>query len=156
MKKKDHIGEVFRIPVEGKVHAYARVIRKLIFDVYAFFTEEEINIANLLERPVAFTIGLHVDVFKKSDWEVIGCVSLSEEETRRKIVFFRQGVLNLNDCWLVDLEGRETKVGPQDCIGVERLAVWDYEHVEERLRNLYMNKKDLMVEHMKVKFSTAT
>ncbi|RAJ76825.1 hypothetical protein CLV59_108346 [Chitinophaga dinghuensis] len=87
---------------------------------------------------------------------MIGSATLSEEEMQRKIVFFRQGLLNLNDCWLVNLDGRETKVAPQDCIDVERLAVWDFEQVEERLRNLYMNKKDLLFEHMKVKFSTAT
>lgn len=43
---------------------------------------------------------------------------------------------------------RATKMA---CEGLERAAVWEPEHVEERLRDLYVGKPNIWVEQLKIK-----
>jgi len=156
MAKRDHIGEVYTIPITENIRGYARVFRKYVFDVYNLCSEVPINVDEVVNSSIAFTVYVHVDVFKKSNWSSLGIVPLSEIEQQRNIIFFKQDIKDFDLCTLVDIAGNEYKSTPQECVGKERLAVWDHEHVEERLRNIYLKKKDLVVENMKVKIPSAS
>lgn len=83
-------------------------------------------------------------------WEDIGWREL-EEPLTQPIVAFRQDVGNFRRCTIFDLAGNEKSAEPHECIGLERMAVWEQHHVEERLLDTFMGRPNDTVEHLKVR-----
>jgi len=67
-------------------------------------------------------------------------------------LFFTQSVTSKRDCTIVDHEARrKVKATPQECIGLEREAVWSPEHVESRLEDYYADRPNIFAESLKPK-----
>jgi hypothetical protein len=66
--------------------------------------------------------------------------------------FFKQDVMNPN---LLSLyrAGEETPASRDECEGLERAAVWEPEHIEDRLRDHYHGRPNKWVESLKLKLA---
>ena len=47
--------------------------------------------------------------------------------------------------------GKIRSATKEECLGLEREAVWDPEHVEERIRDHYAGRKNRWVESLRIK-----
>lgn len=67
------------------------------------------------------------------------------------VVRFHQDVANFRDCTIFDSAGNERAAEPQECIGLERDAVWEQHGVEHRLLDAFLGRPNASMEHLRVR-----
>jgi hypothetical protein len=83
-------------------------------------------------------------------WQKLGHASLSEELSKPTL-FFKQDPINPKKLWISYPDGSERKATLTEIDGLERLAVWDPDHAEERLEDYFSGKPNRWVESLKIK-----
>jgi len=58
---------------------------------------------------------------------------------------------NFRRCTLFDTAGNERAAEPQECMGLERAAVWEQSSVEQRLLDAFQGRPNADEEHLKVR-----
>ena len=138
-----------RIPIDETYHTYGRIISEVVYAFYDCKTALEITDLEMIEKaPVIFKVPVHNSAIRRGKWEVIGTMELPAE-LKEPVPFFIQEISKPEICW-IDIDGIRKKATPSDYIGLERLAVWEYEHIEERLLHYYANVPDPNTEALKV------
>ena|ERR1700743_1376357 len=136
MRQKETIGAIIRVPIDEKYHTYGRIINSLVYAFYDMKTNSEITDLDLIEKSnILFKLIVHKSAVTQGYWKIIGVRELPQN-LKEPVPFFKQEIGNLNDCSIV-IDGNSKKVSPKDCIGLERLAVWGYPNVEQRLLDHY-------------------
>jgi len=129
-------GAFFKVPIDENYHTYCRIIYNRRYAFYDFRTESDDHSLEEIERAkILLKIIVHRSAIHKGNWKKIGVKPLPEE-LNKPVPFFIQEIGRPEICW-IDLDGERTMVNPSDCIDVERFAVWEYQHVQEYLRDYY-------------------
>lgn len=143
-------GDFVKIPLGDEGHSYGRVIRFGLIAFYDVRTKQNLGIEVISACPVAFTISVSKDAITKNRWEIIGSKPL-EPHLQVPIEAFRQDAISgrfsihtetADDYW-------ERPATREECRNLERDAVWDYDHVEERLTDHFNGVPSALVERMK-------
>lgn len=93
-----------------------------------------------------FTVWVTNDAVTSGRWPVIGNVSLSPElEVAPK--FFKQDPISKT--FSIYHQGQETSASLAECGNLERAAVWEPSHIEDRLRDHYLGIPNQWVESLK-------
>ncbi|MEU9288516.1 hypothetical protein AB0D57_28440 [Streptomyces sp. NPDC048275] len=144
-------GGVLQIPLPGDRCAYAVMMQTRPY--VAFYSDGALGVngdaGDPSEDPL-FVIAVHKKSYSSGAWgEILRKVELAAlPEIPR---FFRQNAVNPQDCELVDSVGGARSIDPQECVGLERDAVWEQGHIEQRIIDFYEGRKNAFVESMKVK-----
>ncbi len=149
VEKRFVSGRFVRIALADGSYGYGRLRESPIISFYDLRTEYPISdIEEVGTKPILFTVVVHKSVLTK--WEVIGKKPLEE---RMKDPFFQfwQDIGNFRNCRILDNKGNTRPATPEECKGLERWAVWEAEHVEQRLLDTFMGRPNPHLEHMKVK-----
>ena len=148
-KPKVKLGSVVKIKIDDKYHTYGRVLKTPFIAVYDFRTNEEIdNLTMITSKPVLFVIAVYNQAISRK-WINIGNVPLKEHDTPIPDQFIQD--VDIQKCRIIDAQGKERVATIDECEGLECAAVWNAEHVEERLRDYYAGRKNVSLEHMKLK-----
>ena len=142
-------GSFLRIPLADGSFGYGRVLEPPHDAFYEYRTKSpDSDLDRIASKPILFRIAIrHTDL---SPWEVIGWREI-EGALAQPIVQFRQDVGNFRRCTIFDTVGNVRNAEPQECVGLERLAVWEQSDVEERLLDTFMGRPNETVEHLKVR-----
>lgn len=142
-------GAFVRIPLADGTYGYGR-LREFPYAVfYDLRTEAPTDDLDLIAgRPVLFTLAVHKSVVNA--WEVIGSRPL-EEALTQPVVQFMQKIGNPSDCRIVDSAGNERRATPQECEGLERVSVWEANHVQDRLLDTFLGRPNVWADNAKVK-----
>jgi len=147
--RKRAIGAFIRIPIDENYHTYGRIIRNYVYAFYDLRTDLEITDLELIEKsPVLFKLWIHRSAINQGGWEIIGAKELLYD-LKAPVTFFSQEIGHPEICQL-DIEGIKKRVEPYECIGLERLSIWYYEHVQQRLLDHYNNVPNKDVHALKV------
>jgi len=131
-------GTFIRIPLADGSFGYGRMLSDPYIAFYDLRTmDPSTDLDNIESKPVLFTQA--VRIFGSSQWEGIGERKL-EGVVAKPVVRFMQDIANFRDCVIYDSDGWERKATPEECIGLERAAVWDSPHIEERLLDHFMGR----------------
>jgi hypothetical protein len=129
-------GAVVVIPLGEGFHSYAQM---LLDPEYAFFdsrTRDDFPIETVFSRPVLFRLWVMGYAHTKGRWEKVGVAEVAKE-LREPVLRYNQDPLRPQDIRLT-YDGCSGPLGSiGDCKGLECAAVWDPEHVEDRLRDHY-------------------
>jgi hypothetical protein len=142
-------GSFLRIPLADGSFGYGRVL-KLPHDAYCDYRTDtpDSDLDRIASKPILFKImARHME---ERAWELIGWREL-EEQFSQPIVHFMQDIGNFRDCTIFDTVGNERSAEPQECIGLERSAVWEEVGVEQRLLDTFMGRPNAAVERLKVR-----
>lgn len=116
---------------------------------YDFNTTNPIYDLELIaSKKVLFSVNVHKSAFKK--WEIIGRLPLPDE-MKKYIPTCWQSIGDPEDCIISDEDGNEKKVSPNECVGLETAAVWEDNHVEDRILDTIHGRKNVWYEMLKVK-----
>lgn len=107
------------------------------------------SINEIINKNIFLNIGLYNDVITKGDFEIIGYKELIKEDIEKVPPKFMQNLVNIHDCYIFWNDGSEKKVTPEECIGLERSAVWEAKAVVERIEDHYAGRNNFHVEHQK-------
>jgi hypothetical protein len=65
--------------------------------------------------------------------------------------YFMHDLADPQKCRIIDIAGNMRRVTPEECVGLERAAVWDAEHVTARLRDHYSGRPNAYLESMQLR-----
>lgn len=143
-------GEILRIPLQNGTFAYGRVIDENYAAFYDYVTpapEQDLDV--IASKPVLFRVATR-RLPGRDAWENIGQRDL-DADLARPVVQFMQDRANPADCVIFDSAGNERKAKPEECVGIERAAVWDSRNIEARLLAHFAGQPDPQTERLKVR-----
>ena len=127
-------GTFFCVPLGDGTFGYGRVrdsYGNLSF--YKYRTQAlSFDLHEIEAKPVLFTV--MVRIFRDTRWRIIGCGELNGH-VAQPVVKFMQDLADFRKCVIYDTAGMKRDATPEECVGLERAAAWDPNHVEDRLRD---------------------
>lgn len=149
--KKDLIGNIIKIKIDENGFGFGRIIEGGFIEFYDLKLDgnqlEDIE-NKVISSRVIFTLSVH-DIWKKNgDWEVIGNNNNNISTIPQQ---FLQDIANPNDIKIIDSFGNARAATIGEIQGLERFAVWEDNHVEDRLRDHFNGKQNIWVELQKPK-----
>ncbi len=144
------VGAFLKIKLPNGQHCYGRILDKANYAFYDFFTENDnADLEQIAKKKVLFIVAVYDDAVTSGRWLKIGKSPL-EPDLQVLPLKFIQDKLNPDNFELYDPnKGTAKKASRQDCINLERAAVWEPDHVEDRIVDYLNNKYNIWVERMK-------
>lgn len=132
-------GAILEINVCGMYYCYAQIMNNK--ESYAFFDlKSKIRLTDLtiLQRSqILFIIGVYDNVVTQGQWLKVGKLPIREElhVLPKEFIYHKFDKLQFE---LYDPNTGEIRPSTkEECRGLERCAVWDKHHIEDRLRDYY-------------------
>jgi hypothetical protein len=142
-------GTFLLIPLTDGSFGYGRTLGDLDCAFYNYrTTSPDSDLDRIASKPVLFKIAVRHLALKA--WEVIGWREL-EEHLAQPVIYFMQDIGDFRRCKIVDTAGNERAAEPHECVGLERVAVWEKEGVEERLLDSLLGRPNAEVERARVR-----
>lgn len=109
------------------------------------------DFSSLNSMKVLFIVRVYDDVIKKGRWLKVGSMEI-RDDLKVEPNKFIQDSLNPNNFELYNPNtGEITPSTREEVEGLECAAVWEAEHVEDRLRDYYQGKSNVWVEQLAIK-----
>jgi len=141
MRQQRTIGAIVEIPFEPGKKAYARILGESSFAFYDYVNAgetKEVTLAELIIKPVLFIVAVYDDAVTKGRWRKAGRMPLEINFQVLPLKFIQdeldETVFRIYDNGVIRAAAKE------ECIGLERAAVWEPEHIESRLADYYNGK----------------
>jgi hypothetical protein len=142
-------GDVVKISLGEGLHSYARVLPHAVLAFYDCFTHEELPLDRILSCPVLFKVPVMDSAVKSGRWPVVGSAPL-EPELLKPPAYFMQDALH-PDRFSISVDGVERPATREEAHGLERLAGWSAEHIEDRLRDAHAGRPNKWVESLRLR-----
>ena len=149
-------GDIVQIPLEDGSFGYGKVLpnNEVSFLDYRT-TTKEFDLATLERAANLFRVWvMHHALAPRSNWKTVASVELSEDE-KRPSTFYRKdaltGALSFYRVNPAHPKGFETEpAGLEECKNLERAAGWEPSHIESRLLDHFMGRKNKWVEQLRL------
>jgi hypothetical protein len=145
-------GSFIEIVLPNGKYAYGRILPKADFAFYDLYADEQVTDFEKIEKnEILFIVAVYKDAITKGRWKKIGYKELEPKLSVLPLKFIEDGlnpgvyeIYNPNT-------GGITPTTKDKCIGLERSAVWEPGHVEERIVDHFEGKTNRWVEQLKLK-----
>jgi|GEM_PF-567060 hypothetical protein len=145
-------GAVLRVDLDHQWHSYARILARIpkiaFYDCRVSAPEEDL--LAIVKRPVLFVLAVGGRA-NKGHWPKIGHVPPEMAPIPIPKQFMQD--VGTGACQIVDEAFNTRPARPEECVALERVAVWDPVHVEERIRDHYASRPNAHLAYMKVRLS---
>lgn len=145
-------GTYVLIPLADGRYGYGRV---LPFPDMAFYDLSSASplsdLARIDASPVLWRLSVRITGGHER-WPRIGSAPLSGA-VAEPVTFFTQDDDEVDSCSVHDTAGMSRRARPEECIGLERSAVWDARHVEVRLLDHFMGRENEDEVRMRVRLA---
>jgi len=150
LKQRITVGSIIKIELGDGYHSYGRILKNAGYAFYDIRTKEDISdMKEIVGRRILFIVAVYNDVITRGRWLKVGKLPLESSLEVMPNKFIQDG-LHPDRFSLYDPNtGQDYPAKREDCIGLERSAVWEAEHVEERLRDHFAGRKNRFVEEDK-------
>lgn len=143
-----NMGDLVKIDLGNGMLCFGRVLEEPLLAFYDLSVVSEPNLKEVVSSPILFKICVMNHAITSGRWPIIGSLSL-DEGLKKPVKFFKQDPISKELCIYINAE--EIPATLAECDGLERAAVWDPEHVEDRLRDHYAGVPNQWVESLKIK-----
>lgn len=126
-------GNFFAVPLSEDDFGFGRVIRFPIVAIYDARHPAVLSPEELSGMPVLWKLLVYRYTLSAARWPVIGHREL-EPDLAEQVLFFKQDFFT-QKTEIYHEDGTETPASIEECLGLERAAVWDAEPVEQRIRD---------------------
>lgn len=147
--QKYSVGGILKIPIGNDWHTYGQMIGDAAIAFFDAKTEKELSISEIVARPILFTVAVYSYAVTKFIWQKIGKAELSEALKIPQPMFI-QDALNPNK-FQIYLAGEIRSATKEECQDLECCAVWEPEHIVERINDYYKDVPNKWVESMKIR-----
>ena len=143
-RQKITIGSILEISIENSYYVYAQILGKAS---YVFFnlksSEKLINLEILKNAKILFINAVYNDVVNSGRWLKVGKISIREDLKTFPLKFIhwphdkiKWGIYDPNT-------GEIRNSTKEECKGLEVAAVYEAEHIEERLSDYFAGRINL-------------
>ncbi|MGE9795819.1 Imm26 family immunity protein [Acinetobacter baumannii] len=149
-KQKFSIGALLQIDLKNGQYAFGRVVNKEETLFYDFFTDNisNLNLAEIYSAKELFRVSVMKYAITSGQWTVIDNKPI-EADLALPNKYFMQDMITKE--FSVYHQGHITPATYEDIKGLECAAVWEPEHVEDRLRDYFAGVPNIWVEDLKPK-----
>jgi len=146
--QRRRIGDIVKIALGDGTHTYARVLPEASFAFYDWCGSEDLQMDRIVKLPISFFVSMVNEGITSGRWLVVG--RIPQNDGLKAPPRFIQDALDKRQFSIYD-GGQIRPATRQECVGLERAAVWQPEHVEERLRDHFAGRKNEIHESLKMK-----
>jgi len=141
------VGDVVSILLDGKHEiAYAAILEQSKFAV--FDGRDVSNAEGALQRPPLFYVSVMNSAVTSGRWPIVAFLPERIAHLQAPPTFM-QDPLRPEKFQIYD-RGTMRPATRAECESLERTAVWDAEHVEDRIRDTYAGKESRIVQSMHI------
>ncbi|MFJ6633955.1 Imm26 family immunity protein [Streptomyces sp. NPDC091376] len=151
-------GRVVRIDLGDGRCAFGRQLTDVCVEFYDLVGKPgaPVDLIEVVAAPVAFKVWVMDAAFRRrGGWELLDVVPLTHEEQTEVHLYSKQDPLSCSiTVYRVDPvtgTGSETPATFEDCQKLERAAIWDPAHIEDRLRDHFDGRPNPWVESLRLK-----
>ena len=142
-------GAFLRIPLADGTFAYGRHLEAPYTAFYHYRAPDPSTDLDTIEsKPVLFRLAVRTLTMK--GWERIGSREL-RGELAEPVVAFHQEIGDFRKCIIFDTIGNERAATPEECVGLERDAVWEARHIEQRLLDTFEGRPNETEQRLRVR-----
>jgi hypothetical protein len=144
-------GAILEIELGDGLFAFGQDVDSdiLFFDYFSKIPLSDVTV--LCDKKALFFLGVYNDVITSGRWKRIGKLPIKQEYQASPFKFI-QDSLNLEHFELYNPNtGEITKATKEQCEGLECAAVWEAEHVEDRLRDYFYGRPNKWVKQLAIK-----
>jgi hypothetical protein len=152
MAVKRSPGSIIRLQTADGLYSYGRVRTSPYITFYDHRTDApDDDLDAIVSKPALFTVAVSHSAFKRNGgWKVIGHRPL-EPQLQQPILNVRQPLGDPPRFEIVDDAGRSRPATFDECKELEPLAVWEQQHVEDRIVDHYAGRPNPWLEDLRVK-----
>src|SRR5262245_11440659 len=143
-RQKRTVGAIVKIPLDGKWFTYGQILDDAEVAVFDARTDCELPMDEITSRAIICRVAVSYHAITKGRWLKVGKSPISEE-IKVPMPKYIQDILK-PDRFEIYCNGEIRQSTHEECIGLERAAVWEPEHVEERIRDHYSGKQNRWVD----------
>lgn len=146
-KQKRVIGDIVRVDLGDGFHTYARVLEESV-TFYDCRVDQDLPLGRILSSRALFSVWVMDYAIKSGRWKIIGQAPL-DASLATPHRFFMQDAIR-HDEFSIYESGNIRRASRNECVGLERAAAWDPEHVEDRIRDHHSGRPNKWVESLKI------
>jgi hypothetical protein len=142
-------GAFVRIRLPDGSFGYGRLLAPPDVAFYDYRTSEpESDLETIGSKSTLFDQSVMTSGLKR--WDYLGEKPL-EAALASPVVRFMQDLADFRKCTIVDSAGNQRSATPEECIGIERSAVWDARQLEKRLLDTLLGHPNSHEMHSRVR-----
>lgn len=141
-------GDIVKIDLGDDSFCFGRVLEEPHIAFYDLKAIVAPDIQTIVALPILFIVWVMNNAVTSGRWPIIGNLPL-DSELEGSPKFFKQDPINKT--FSIYHRGQETSATLAECEKLERAAVWDPSHIEDRLHDYYSGVQNQWVESLKAK-----
>ncbi|MGL5095390.1 MAG: hypothetical protein ACRDD1_07370 [Planctomycetia bacterium] len=145
IRQRRSVGAVLKAPLGDGWHAYAWTLPEADFAFFDLRASSDLPATEVVRLPVAFRVAVHKSAWTDGRWLRVGKAEPPPETLAPAPKFVRDA---LNGRLSIYLHGVIRPAAREECVGLECCAVWEPEHVEDRLRDHFAGRPNKWVRSM--------
>lgn len=147
-RQRRTLGALLKVPLGDGFHVYAQTLQEADFALFDMRTDTEACSEEIVCRPVLFVVAVHKSAWTNGRWRKVAKAPVSPELMIPRPMFIQDTLRP--DRFQIYVAGEIRPATRAECVGLERCAVWDPEHVEDRLRDHFAGRPNKWVESMRL------
>jgi hypothetical protein len=127
--KRLRLGDIYAIPLPNNTYAFGRLHKEYALAIYKEHTHDINVLPKSLEYD--FYVNVYADLLKDGEWPVVGTIPFEDEHDAWPPPGFIKDPINGK--FSLYEHGEIRPATHEECMGLEAAAVWDRNHVVDRL-----------------------
>ena len=148
-KQRRTVGAIVRIPLGDGWHSYGQILNEADFAFFDVRTREDLDVEDIVNRSILFRVAVMNHAVTSGRWRKIGTAPVTDTLARPQPKFI-QDALDPSQ-FQIYVGGEIRSAARHECEGLERVAVWEPEHVEDRLRDHFAGRPNKWVESLRIR-----
>jgi len=151
-KTRRKIGDILQIKLNNDFHVYGHVTTDPAIIFYDGMFKKDLPLDEIIKLPVLFTLFVYNYAITQGIWPVIGNSKLSEEKLVHPYMYKQDTFTKKLYIYHADFADTnyERPATIEECKGLECAAVWEPEHVVDRLLDHYAGRPNKWVEQLAI------
>ncbi len=148
-KQRRVVGAVLQVPLGDGSHVYAQTLAEADFAFFDHRSDRSVSVPEVVVMPVLFRVAVHKSAWVDGRWPRVGAADVRPDLTKPTARFIQDPLHPSR--FQIYVAGEIREASKQECVGLERCAVWDPQHVEDRLRDHYAGRTCRWVESLRIR-----
>lgn len=146
-KQRKTPGAILEIKIENQYYCYAQILQVSGTAFLDYHSKEKLkDISILVNCPVLFVVAVYNDIITQGHWLKIGKLEIRDDLKFPPMEFIHDEQKPEKFELYNPSSGAIIPATKEECRGLERCAVWDKHHVEQRLSDYYAGRKNYLTE----------
>lgn len=142
------VGDVVAVPLGDDSYGFGLVLAEPLMAFYDFKSDKVPPLRDVVAAPIAFSVWVMNYAVTDGVWSIVGHLP-NDELPSMDPLFFKKD--RISGKLTVYRGGNDVEVPAtrEQCSGLEAAAVWNPEHIADRLRDHFLGKPNKWVESMR-------